>query len=183
MKNKNSKLWKSLILLVITLALVIYILKDSWASSLEILKSSNLFWILCACLTYLLYFLLEDLCLYKLTREYKSDFKRKESLEISTMTKFFNGITPFSSGGQPFQIYELKFNGVKIAHGTAIIIENLIIFQISLALWTLVATIINTFLHIINLNSFLGILLISGIVVNTILLFLVIFISSNKRAA
>lgn len=183
MKNKNSKLWKSLILLVITLALVIYVLKDSWASSLEILKSSNLFWILCACLTYFLYFLLEDLCLYKLTREYKSDFKRKESLEISTMTKFFNGITPFSSGGQPFQIYELKFNGVKVAHGTAIIIENLIIFQISLALWTVVATIINAFLHIINLNSFLGILLISGIVVNTILLFLVIFISSNKKAS
>ena len=86
MKNKNSKLWKSLILLVITLAFVIYILKDSWASSLEILMSSNLTWILFACLTYLSYFLLEDLRLYKLTLEYKSDFKRKESIEISIMT-------------------------------------------------------------------------------------------------
>lgn len=183
MKNKNSKLWKSLILLVITLALVIYILKDSWASSLEILMSSNLTWILFACLTYLSYFLLEDLCLYKLTLEYKSDFKRKESIEISTMTRFFNGITPFSSGGQPFQIYELKFNGIKLAHGTAIVMENLIIFQIALALWTAIATIINAFLHIIDLNSFLGVLLILGIIINSVLLFFFIFISSNKKAS
>lgn len=49
---------------------------------------------------------------------------------IGMTEHFFNGITPFSTGGQPFQIYAFNKAGVKPAESTGLLLMNFIIFMI-----------------------------------------------------
>jgi hypothetical protein len=48
----------------------------------------------------------------------------KTSLNV-ILGQFFNAITPFAAGGQPYQIYELNaYNNVEVSHATAVIITQ-----------------------------------------------------------
>jgi hypothetical protein len=48
----------------------------------------------------------------------------KTSLNV-VLGQFFNAITPFAAGGQPYQIYELNsYNNVELSHATAVIITQ-----------------------------------------------------------
>ena len=48
---------------------------------------------------------------------------------IQSIETFFNGITPFSSGAQPFQLYYYTKMGVASNQATSVLAVNFIIFQ------------------------------------------------------
>jgi uncharacterized protein (TIRG00374 family) len=43
---------------------------------------------------------------------------------------FFNGITPFATGGQPFQAYAYKKAGVRVSESTCLLLMNFMVFMI-----------------------------------------------------
>lgn len=49
---------------------------------------------------------------------------------ISMTEHFFNGITPFATGGQPFQVYAFNKAGVKPSESTGLLLMNFIIFML-----------------------------------------------------
>ena len=55
-----------------------------------------------------------------------------DSMLISGSEFFFNGITPFSTGGQPYQVYGFRKKGVRISTGTSILLVNFLVYQVSL---------------------------------------------------
>ncbi len=58
-------------------------------------------------------------------------FKFSKALENSILGYFFSYVTPFSAGGQPFQIYHLSNSGMKTENASAIILtrwSNMLIF-------------------------------------------------------
>ena len=59
-----------------------------------------------------IYGLLRALSLHLVIKNFKKDFKFFNTAKNLLITQFFNGVTPFSSGGQPAQIYFLKKEGV-----------------------------------------------------------------------
>ena len=54
------------------------------------------------------------------------------AFKLSLATMFFNGITPFATGGQPMQLYYFKKEGVSLTESSNIILQNSILYQIAL---------------------------------------------------
>ena len=64
-----------------------------------------------------------------IAKEYSKKLKFQQIFQLTLITQFFNGITPFSSGGQPMEVYYLSKSGIKPAKGTNIILQNFIFFN------------------------------------------------------
>ena len=90
------------------------------------------------------------------------------------MTKFFNGITPFSLGGQPLQVYELSKSKVRVTEALLVIVENFIVLQISMTIMSVVSLGVCLNAGLIP-NRLLWILTIIGIFITLLSLFMAIF--------
>jgi uncharacterized protein (TIRG00374 family) len=116
-----------------------------------------------------------------ITKEYKKDFKFKEMFKEVLITQFFNGITPFSTGGQPYQIYMLKKNGIKISNATAITIQDFIMFQLALIIIGFIAIITNKIFNLIEMNNAMYLLILLGFLINILVGLVLLFISFSKK--
>lgn len=169
-------LLRSVIIFLITVFLFYYVLKDNFNESIKLLLSSNFFYVFLAILTCFIAFLIDTYILKKLVNRHKKDYKYKNALELSIMTRFFNGITPFSLGGQPLQVYELSKNDVKVTDGILVITELFIIHEITLFILASTSIAFRFVFHITP-NDFLWILTIVGFLINLIALLITVFIS------
>ena len=86
------------------------------------------------------------------------------------MTFFFNAVTPFSTGGQPFQIYVLKKNKVPISDGTNIIMQESIIHQIAVIVVGFITLTLNWIFKICEIEGIVFSFLIIGFLVNLLVL-------------
>lgn len=180
MKKHKFRL-NSLIVLILSIFLLWYVLKDNFNESLDILLSAKVLWIVLAFVVFFIYFLLETIVIKKLVNVHKKDYSLKSSLKLHMMTRFFNGVTPFSTGGQPLQVYELKKEGVRITDGTTVIIKHFIIYQSSIVFLALIALIFNSIFNVLHFEGLLKSLLILGYIINIGLLVLVYSISISKK--
>ncbi|MDE7161955.1 MAG: flippase-like domain-containing protein [Anaeroplasmataceae bacterium] len=134
MKHNLKKILPKLILfLIVTIVVIIVILSLNDISEIgSTLKNVDIRWLLVAFLFLFLYMAFYPLPLYFLGKS--KEEKNVSFLDtgmIGTMEYFFNGITPFSSGGQPFQIYSYSKVGVSFHRASGIILMNFVICQIS----------------------------------------------------
>lgn len=165
---------KSILLVVLTIGLFWYILKDNFSESVTLLLSSNIWYLLLVVITYIVYFFVETYLLYLLINKVNNSYSYKLTLELNLMTKFFNGITPFSLGGQPLQVYELSKSKVRVTESLLVIVENFIVLQISMTIMSLIS------LGVCLYNGFiptkiLWILTIIGVFITIISFFMAIF--------
>ncbi len=173
---------RSVFIFLITVFLLYYILKDNFNESIRLLVSSNFIFLGLALLVWAIFFISESLLLKILINKHKKDFSLKQSLLLNIMTKFFNGITPFSLGGQPLQVYQLSRDDVEVSDGILVITEMFVIYEITL--FILVAIAISCrFLFNLTPSSFLWTLTITGLIFNTIGISLVMFISLKINTA
>ena len=175
--KKSKTFINSGLVLLLSIFLVWYFLKDNYRVSLEVLHNANLWWLLLAIIIYLVYFLLETLLLKKLVNNHKKDYSFLSAFKLYLMTKFFNGITPFSSGGQPLQLIEMKKEGVNYLDGTTVLIKHFIILQCSIVFLSIISLILNLIFKWAMPTGFLNIILIIGFFINYFLLFLVVLLS------
>ena len=103
------------------------------------------------------------------------------SLLLMLRTQFVNAITPFATGGQPYQVYYLKKSKIGFANSTVIIVENFIVYQIALVTLGLVALFSNMFMHIFKSNELLSHLIAIGFFMNTIVIIVLFVVSFGKR--
>ena len=82
--------------------------------------------IMYALLVLLAYILLWPLAFCVLCRTKKTKTSFTENYLIGATEHFFNGITPFQTGAQPFQIYSLARGNVKAGDGTGLVLANFI---------------------------------------------------------
>lgn len=170
---KNTKL-RSILLVVLTVGLFWYILKDNFNESIMLLLGANIWYLILMILTYVIYFVIEAYLLYLLINKINSNYSYKKTLELNLMTKFFNGITPFSLGGQPLQVYELSKSKVRVTEALLVIVENFIVLQISMTIMSVVSLGVCLNAGLIP-NRLLWILTIIGIFITLLSLFMAIF--------
>lgn len=175
----------SFILLLITLLLMWYILKDNFSETIKIIFSCNFVFIILAVLVYIISFVLESIAFKIIVNQYNEDYTLKKSIGLSVMTKFFNGITPFSGGGQPLQVYALNKDKVKPVDGTLVVVQKFFVFQIAVVILTILAMIGNLFSESISAPKLLNVLSFVGIGLNILFLSFVYFLciskSTNKK--
>ena len=87
-------------------------------------------YVLLAVLSLLIYVLLYPLSLCILTKARGCDIRFGTTYNIAMTEHFFNGITPFATGGQPFQAYAYKKAGVRVSESTCLLLMNFMVFMI-----------------------------------------------------
>ena len=178
--KKNFKR-DSIILFLVTVVVLVFVLKDDFPNIINALKNANLLYIALALLCFFLGLLFEAKAYQEIIEEYNHKYTLLKAYRMLLITKFFNGITPFSSGGQPMQIYMLKKDGLRLTKATNIIVQNFIIYQAALVMFGIFAVVINHFLKFFTKVALLKNLVTIGFIINTLVMLGLIVISfSNK---
>lgn len=145
LENPNKKNKKKLISNIIFLSLLtilVFVLlfnigdfNDMKQSFLSI--GSNYQYFLIAIGLTILYFVIWPFsqCIY--AKSMNAEASVAESYLIGCSEHFYNGITPFAAGGQPFQIYSYTKCHVKTAKATGIILASFVTFMIVTNLFAL----------------------------------------------
>lgn len=179
-----KKKFNYILLILITIIVLYFSLKDNALETFNELKNMNLFLILLAILFIIFYWLFRSLSLYIFTKKFQNNYKYTSALKLTLTTLFFDGVTPFSSGGQPFQVYYLRKHDVSIVDGTNIVIQNFIVYQISLVLLGIIAIISNQVFNIFPKVGLLQKLVTLGFIVNllvTVGLFSIAFLKKFNK--
>ena len=96
-------------------------------------------------------------------------------------TQFFHAITPFAAGGQPWQIYKLKKDGLTLGEATNVVIQDFIAYQIALVLLGGCAVISNYIMHIFPSDSLLKKLVTIGFIINTLVIIVLFIVAFSKK--
>lgn len=176
---KNIKK-NTIILLAITVLVLYLVLKDNLKNIIKAISSMDYKYILIAILFFLLSIVIKAYINYKTVADPKK-ISLKEAIKHNIITQFFNGITPFSTGGQPMEIYMLTEHNIKLSHATNITIQNFIFYQIALVIYGIVAITYNSIFHIFPNNPLLRRLVLIGFIVNILVAIGLFFITFSKK--
>lgn len=182
MNNYNIKSLIKKIILVTSITIFILLMIISLNDIQEIigvLKNTNLKYVFFAFLILLVYIILWPLSLHIIVRRKDKNIKIVDSMMIGGSEFFFNGITPFSSGGQPFQVYAYNEVGIKPANSTGILMINFILYQISITILCALAMIFYYQKLVVTVPN-IPILLIIGFSINLLILGLILLLGIFK---
>ncbi|MBQ7642151.1 MAG: flippase-like domain-containing protein [Acholeplasmatales bacterium] len=98
---------------------------------------------------------------------------------ISGSEFFFNAVTPFSSGGQPFQAYALKQKNVSLSDSTSQLLLNFLAYQVSLNLISIICAIVYFNRLHSDIDNFI-VLFIVGFSINLFIMVLLLLLGCSK---
>lgn len=180
-KNKKSNIRNGILIAIITVIVLFFALKDDFYEKVNYILSFNIWWLIGGILLVVLYWLLKAEVIKLCGNQIKKDYTFRKSLKLTLDTQFFNAITPFSLGGQPYQVYRLKKQGFNLEQGMNIIIQDCIVYQIALILLGTVAIISNYFFGFFPDNHFLKKLVILGYIINLSVIVILFIVAFNKK--
>ncbi len=114
MKNNLKKIFNLLLLLTIAVLVLYFSLKDDYNTIVDLILSMNKIWVIVAILLVFSYYFFRAIVIKKLANKFNEKYSFKSSLRMVLETNFFHAITPFATGGQPYQIYSLTKRNLKI---------------------------------------------------------------------
>lgn len=169
------------ILVIVSLIIMYFILKDDYIEIIHNLSKVNIVFILIAILFMFLYVLFQSFSMHIYLKVIDKDYKFLDTFILMSSALFFNAITPFSSGGQPFQIYLLNKQGIKVSEAMNVLLQNFFSYQLALTILGTLSIIINNFLNIIPNTSLLKHIVIVGFIVNVLVLLLIVYLGKAKN--
>lgn len=180
-KNNILKRVISFIIIAIITSLVLYYsLKDDYKNIIHEIKTINKLWFLVAFIMMFMYWMIKALVRKKLVSKFNKNYKFIDSFKLSLELNFFNGVTPFATGGEPYEVYSLTKHGIKGTDSTNIMIQNFITYQIALVLLGMIAIITNQFVHIFP-SGFLTYLITIGFTINFLVIVFLFVITFGKK--
>jgi len=129
-----------LIAIVVLVGIIVFQLNDIKEIG-EALMTTQVKYIIIALLFLAAYLAIWPLTLVILMRARGQSIAARHIYVVGFTEHFFNGITPFSTGGQPFEVYALAQRGVKARESTGILMMNFITYMISTNLFAIISLI------------------------------------------
>ena len=179
MKILDSIKKNTIILLLITIVVLYFVLRNDWNEIIHSLQNINVLYIISAIICYFLYVTIRGYINYKIINDPKK-VSLSEAIKQNFIAQFFNGITPFSTGGQPMEIYMLKECGLSLAQATNVMVQSFIFYQIALVICGLFAVTYNFIFHIFLKEKLLQYLVLLGFVINIAVVVLLLLSYSKK---
>ena len=180
MKSKKH-LYNGILIFIVTIIVLFFALKDDFLEKIAYLFSFNIWWLFFAIVLVFLYWLFKSFVIYFCTRKFDDNYSLKKAFNLIMGTQFFNAVTPFSTGGQPFQIYKFKKHGFSLETGTNIIIQDFIVYQVALILLGTIAIFLNNIFNIFPTDSLLEKLVFIGYLINLSVVILLFIVAFNKK--
>ena len=170
------------ILFLLTIIVLFFSLKDDLNNIISTILATNIVLLVIAFLFVMLYWFFKSLVLYNFTKKFQKNYSFKSAFRTQAITQFFNAVTPFSSGGQPFQIYTLKKRGLTISNATNITIEEFVVYQIALVFLGIIAILLNHVFNIFPYDSLLSKLVVLGFSINTFVIIILFIVAFGKKS-
>ena len=169
----------TILLIVITIIVLYFVLKDDLLGIINSLQHMNMKYIMIALIFYIISILIKGYMNYRIVNNIEK-FPLKTAFSQNLIAQFFNGITPFQTGGEPMAIYMLKEQGFSLSKATNYMVQGFIFYQVSLVLCGLLAVIYNYSFHIFPKVQILQHLVLLGFLINSIVVVLLLLSYSKK---
>lgn len=179
--NKKLTIFNFALIFVIFIGLSIYMFcVDGIENILYVLKNVDYAWVLAGLVCLLILWICDSLTLHIPLKKLYPNQKFVNSIKVTMIGQLFNNITPFSSGGQPMQAYELTKTGKRASDSMSILAMKFIITQIALVSFTLIIVLfqLNFFNELFKDFVWVAVL---GILANVLLIVVVILAGINKK--
>lgn len=181
MKKWNKKVFNYILLALLTIAVLYFSLKDNFNAIINELLHIRIFWLFYAFVLILGYWFFRSLVLRRFTSKFKPGARFLNSFQLTMRTQFFNAVTPFATGGQPYQVYYLAKEGIKVSSSTSIIMQNFIVYQIALVSLGVLAVITNNLFGFYPKVDILQKLVTVGFIMNTLVIVVMFLISFDRK--
>ena len=169
-KKKRGKIALYIVYGALTVFVLVLILSlNNIGEILDTLATAHVGYVFAALGMLLLYLALSPLSLCMLTRSRKNKISFGKTYVIGMTEHFFNGITPFSTGGQPFQAYSYE--------STSLLIMNFLVMMIASNIFAACALFYFTRFA---LNAAMTVVAIVGFSINFAVLLCTVVIATSK---
>ena len=179
--KKTTKTLNIVVLIFVTLLVLYFSLKDNFKEIINQIFNMNISYLLLAFLFLFVFLTFKSLSMYSFCKKINKDFKFLEAIQLILRTQFFNAVTPFATGGQPYQIYYLKKCNIDYASSTGIVLQNFIVYQIALVILGLIALFVNKAYNLFDGSRFLARLIALGFIINTAIIVIMFVVAFSKK--
>lgn len=136
MNKKKANYLFIILMIVVTLAIMFS--SENLKDLPQLLLKTNIVYLLLATSMMLGDWLFDGLILNLITRTVHGNISYFKSLKIAIIGQYYSAITPFSTGGQPVQVYLMSKDSISVTKGSLILFNKFIIYQIAVTLYSLV---------------------------------------------
>ena len=180
--NKKLTIFNFILIVVIFVGLFIYMVcVDGMDNIISVLHQVDYRWVIGGLGCLLITWICETITLHLPMKKMYPNQTFSNSIKVTMIGLLFNNVTPFSSGGQPMQAYELTKTGKRVSDSLSALAIKFIITQIALVVTTLVVVAIE-FDFFANLMQNFVWLAIVGFAINILAIVVVIIAGVKKRA-
>lgn len=170
-----------ILIITIFLGLLIYMIYvDGIDNILNLLTIVDYRWVVLGLFCLLCVWICDCLSLHIPLKKLYSNQKFTNSIKVTMIGQLFNNITPFSSGGQPMQAYELTKTDKKASDSMSVLAMKFVITQIALVLFTVIVICFQFEFFNYLFKDFLWIAIL-GFGANILLIIAVILAGINKK--
>lgn len=180
-KSKKKIIFNFLIIIVICIGLLIYMIKvDGIDNIITVLNSVDYKWVLAGLVCLMIHWICEGLNLHIPIKRMYGNQKFRNSFRVAIIGQLFNNITPFSTGGQPMQAYELNKTGKRVSDSLSAMAIKFVITQTALVISTLIVVFIELDFFKQLMQDYLWVAIL-GFIVNIIAILIVILAGIKKE--
>lgn len=180
--NKKLTIFNFILIMVIFVGLFIYMICiDGIDNIISILNQVDYRWVIGGAICLLITWICETITLHLPIKKMYPNQTISNSIKVTMIGLLFNNVTPFSSGGQPMQAYELTKTGKRVSDSLSALAIKFIMTQLALVITTLIVVVIEFDFFAKLMHNFLW-LAIVGFIVNILAIIVVIIAGIKKRA-
>ncbi len=179
--NKKVIIFDIVFITVIFIGIFIYMMNTDGAENIgELLRTADYKWVLAGIVCLIVMWLAEAVSLHIPVKRLYPTQKFTNSIKITMIGQLFNNVTPFFTGGQIMQTYEMNQSGKRTSDSLSILTMKFLTQQISMIVFTILIllTQFNYFKELFKNYMAIGII---GIVMNIVLLAVLIALGTNKN--
>ena len=178
----NKKVWINLITIIVVVSLVLIVsLNYDFDTVMSYIVNMNFVWFVVAVVVMMISRLIIGICSYMIVKINGENVEFGKMLQINYIIPFFHGITPFSGGGQPMEIYYLHSEGVSKTKATNVVLQNFILYQSALIILSVFAVTYNYLFKLFPSDSFMRGLVTLGFIINFLVLLFSYMLSFSKK--
>lgn len=178
---KNRILNVAIVAVSAFIFLSFFIFSNGLSDLVHKVKTLQTGWLVMAVLCLILFWLMEGVILYVLTKTFhKTDKLFLKSIRFGMIGNFFSAVTPFQTGSQPAELYAMTESGIPAGFSGSVLMLKFIIHQGTLTLYSLLVLVTSYHYFSSKIQYFLFFCMF-GFVFNTVIILVALMFSINER--
>lgn len=133
--SMKKQYWKRILVVLLTLAVLVgFVVFDKDVKNIgEVLQAISPWWLIGALLCTLVYYVGETTMYQIACRDMQIPQPFHEGLITTMIGFFYSALTPLASGGQPFQVLQMRGRGINVGTATSVLMVKFMAWHIALS--------------------------------------------------